>query len=51
MPDECVPRSSSALLPGDVLFNNTNSVELVGETSLVTKELGRAPTVLDRGKR
>ncbi|MBM3190878.1 MAG: hypothetical protein FJZ90_19440, partial [Chloroflexi bacterium] len=32
-------RESYSLVPGDVLFNNTNSVELVGKTCLITEEI------------
>ena len=35
-----VPKNKVTLLqPGDVLFNNTNSVELVGKTALVTQPM------------
>ncbi|RLG05853.1 MAG: hypothetical protein DRN68_07985 [Thaumarchaeota archaeon] len=35
-----VPKNKVTLLqPGDVLFNNTNSVELVGKTTLVTQPM------------
>ncbi len=33
------PASKCELLPGDILFNNTNSVELVGKTAFVTSRM------------
>ena len=38
--DEFRGRENYALVPGDVLFNNTNSKELVGKTCLITEKIG-----------
>ncbi|HRT70908.1 MAG TPA: restriction endonuclease subunit S [Syntrophales bacterium] len=42
IPSTVLPDNWSPLRPGDVLFNNTNSVELVGKTALVRTELRAA---------
>lgn len=42
VPRSALPRNWSALEPGDVLFNNTNSVELVGKTALVRERMDAA---------
>jgi len=42
IPSTALPEHWSYLYPGDVLFNNTNSVELVGKTALVRTELQAA---------
>jgi len=39
VPIEALPSSWSPLEPGDVLFNNTNSVELIGKTALVREHM------------
>jgi type I restriction enzyme S subunit len=39
VPREAATKKVSRLLPGDVLFNNTNSVELVGKTAVVEESL------------
>lgn len=39
LPRTAVSEDAPFLEPGDVLFNNTNSVELVGKTALVTERL------------
>ncbi|MBC7185949.1 MAG: restriction endonuclease subunit S [Calditrichaeota bacterium] len=39
VPRSALPPNWSPLRPGDVLFNNTNSVELVGKTALVREEM------------
>ena len=40
VPRNMVPSSKTmSLRPGDVLFNNTNSVELVGKAALVTEPM------------
>ena len=33
------PKSKRELLPGDILFNNTNSVELVGKTTIIREPM------------
>jgi len=42
VPSDLCPAGRRTLQPGDVLFNNTNSVELVGKTALVTQPLQAA---------
>ncbi|MBX6764608.1 MAG: restriction endonuclease subunit S [Rubrobacteraceae bacterium] len=42
VPKDALPANWSHLEPGDVLFNNTNSVELVGKTALVRERLEAA---------
>jgi type I restriction enzyme, S subunit len=42
VPSRSAPGGEIFLQPGDVLFNNTNSVELVGKTALVSTELRAA---------
>jgi len=43
VPSELIPdRAIKTLCSGDVLFNNTNSVELVGKTALVREQLEAA---------
>ena len=39
VPIEEAPNSKRELLPGDVLFNNTNSVELVGKSAIVRERM------------
>lgn len=39
IPNTALPEHWSYLYPGDVLFNNTNSVELVGKTAIVKNVL------------
>jgi len=39
VPADEVPRGKGSLKPGDILFNNTNSAELVGKAALVRSEL------------
>jgi len=40
IPRDKVPKNkTTSLQPGDVLFNNTNSVELVGKTALVSQPM------------
>lgn len=39
VPFEEAPNGKTALIEGDILFNNTNSVELVGKSALVTCEM------------
>jgi type I restriction enzyme S subunit len=39
VPREVLPANWSPLEPGDVLFNNTNSVELIGKTALVRERM------------
>ena len=39
VPIEEAPDSKRELLPGDVLFNNTNSVELVGKSTIVRERM------------
>ena len=39
VPIEDAPDSKRELLPGDVLFNNTNSVELVGKSTIVRERM------------
>jgi type I restriction enzyme, S subunit len=39
IPVSMVPRNLGPLQPGDILFNNTNSAELVGKSALVETEL------------
>lgn len=39
IPQQLAPMNLRFLLPGDVLFNNTNSVELVGKTGLVREHM------------
>lgn len=40
IPVEDAPASKRRLTAGDILFNNTNSLELVGKSALVTRDLG-----------
>jgi type I restriction enzyme S subunit len=42
VPSDLCPAGRRMLQPGDVLFNNTNSMELVGKTALVTQPLEAA---------
>jgi type I restriction enzyme S subunit len=42
VPSDLCPPGQRMLQPGDVLFNNTNSVELVGKTALITQPLEAA---------
>jgi len=42
IPSDALPKGWSELAPGDVLFNNTNSVELVGKTALARTKLRAA---------
>jgi len=39
IPSDTVPEGERRLKPGDVLFNNTNSVQLVGKTALVRESI------------
>ncbi len=39
VPSEAAPRSKAGLHAGDILFNNTNSPELVGKTAVVRENL------------
>lgn len=39
VPLEEAPKGKTQLVPGDILFNNTNSVELVGKSAIVTHEM------------
>ncbi len=42
IPEQLVDKSAFRLEKGDILFNNTNSTELVGKTALVTKDFPHA---------
>lgn len=42
IPMDCIRAEDILLEPSDVLFNNTNSVELVGKTALVTQPMKAA---------
>ena len=39
VPSEAAPRSNASLHAGDILFNNTNSPDLVGKTAVVRENL------------